>query len=78
MINMEITVMNQKDNLEDNAQTNSIADLQLTDEQAGDIRAGQFTPYGNFLGGVYVASSDMRTDADLQSRQPARSNTNNS
>jgi hypothetical protein len=51
--------MNQQNNFEDDAQTNSLADLTLTGEQASGISAGQFAPYGNFRGGVRVAVGDV-------------------
>jgi hypothetical protein len=68
-------------------QTESLADLPLTDEQAEETRAGtgthgaelaSFYAFGGFSGGVSVASSDIGVDADQKAGQLARSNRNNS
>jgi len=54
--------MNQQDNREDDIQTESLADLGLTGEQAEETKAGgtgkveSFLAFPGFTGGVFVAS----------------------
>jgi hypothetical protein len=54
--------MNQQENREDDIKTESLADLELTGEQAEETRAGgtgkveSFLAFPGFNGGVFVAS----------------------
>jgi len=51
--------MTQQENRKDDIKTESLADLELTNEQADETKAGGFSPYGGFRGGVYVAAGDV-------------------
>lgn len=51
-------IINEHDN-QKGAQTESVADLELSSEQAEEIQAGASSIYPGFSGGVRVAATDL-------------------
>ena len=50
--------MNEQVDQNDEPHSESVADLEVSPEQADDIQAGTSSAYPDFRGGIYVASSD--------------------
>lgn len=51
--------MNEHENQKGAKQTESVADLELSSEQAEEIQAGASSIYPGFTGGVRVAATDL-------------------